>query len=195
MKQQFLLYSFLLLHTSSVFAQGNTTLKPIADLLFKNVKTKLTVVEKNSIATQLAFVPSGNKNLPFALDKDSKDYPFAALVLPTDMNNDGKEEIFVLFGNSFTSGNTGSSIILYIKNAAGVYAPQLGFPGMPPDVLSTSNLGYPDLLVGGPGFEFPVFRWNGKAYNNHRLVKNKDYEKLKKTGLDVYSKTYQETIK
>lgn len=195
MKQQFLLCSFLLLHSSSVFAQSNTTLKPIANLLFKNVKTKLTVVEKNSIATTLAFVPSGNKHLPFALDKDSKDYPFTALVLPTDMNNDGKEEIFVLYGNTYTSGNAGSSIVLYIKNTAGVYASQLGFPGMAPDVLTTTNLGYPDLLVGGPGFEYPVFRWNGKVYNNHRVVKDKDYEKLKKTSLEVYSKTYRETIK
>lgn len=195
MKHQFLLCTLLLLQASSVFTQSNTALKPVAESLFRNVKTKLTVVEKNSIATQLAFVPSGNKDLPFALDKDSKDYPFAALVLPTDMNKDGKEEIFVLFGNSFTSGMAGSSIILYIKNAPGVYAPQLGFPGMAPDVLVTNNLGYPDLLVGGPGFEFPVFRWNGKAYNNFRVVKDKDYEKLKKTGLEAYSKTYQETIK
>lgn len=195
MKQQFLLCLLLLLHVSSPFAQNNTVLKPIADVLFKNVKTKLSVVEKNNIATQLAFIPSGNKDLPFALDKDSKDYPFAAFVFPTDMNKDGKEEVFVLFGNGYTSGNTGSSIILYIKNAAGVYAPQLGFPGMAPDVLTTANLGYPDLLVGGPGFEFPVLRWNGKTYNNHRVVKDKDYEKLKKTSLEESSKAYQETIK
>ncbi len=195
MKQQFLLCSFVLTQITSAFTQSNTTLRPIADILFKNVKTKLTVVEKNSIATQLAFIPSGNKELPFALDKDSKDYPFAAFVFPTDMNKDGKEEIFVLFGNGYTSGNTGSSIILYIKNVAGAYAPQLGFPGTAPEVLTTTNLGYPDLLVGGPGFEFPVLRWNGKTYNNHRLVKDKDYEKLKKTSIEEYSKAYQETIK
>jgi hypothetical protein len=195
MKQQFLLCAYVLVHTSYVLAQTNTTLKPVADLLFRNVKTKLTGPEKNSIATQLAFVLSGNKDLKFALDKDSKDYPFAALVMPTDMNKDGKEEIFISFGNGYTSGNAGSSITVYIKNASGVYAPHLGFPGMAPDVLTTSNLGYPDLLVGGPGFDFPVFRWNGKAYNNHRTVKDKDYEKLKKTGLEAYSKTYQETIK
>jgi hypothetical protein len=194
MKQQFLLWAFLLMHASLVFAQSNT-LKPVAEILFKGVKTKLTAAEKNSIATQLAFIVSGNKDLPFALDKDSKDYPFGATVMPTDMNKDGNEEIFVLFGNGFTSGNTGSSITVYIKNATGVYGPQLGFPGVAPDVLTTSNLGYPDLLVGGPGFDFPVFRWNGKAYNNHRVVKDKDYEKLKKTSLEAYSKAYQESIK
>jgi hypothetical protein len=195
MKQQFVLCSFLLLHAGFISAQSNTASKPVTDLLFKNVKTKLTVPEKNSISAQLAFVLSGNKELPFALDKDSKDYPFAAFIFPTDMNKDGKEEIFVLYGNGFTSGNTGSSIVVYIKNAAGAYIPHLGFPGTSPELLTTANLNYPDLLVGGPGAEFPVFRWNGKTYNNHRVVKDKDYEKLKKTSLEEASKAYRETIR
>jgi len=29
--------------------------------------------------------------------------------------------------------------------------------------------GWPDILVGGPGFCFPVERWNGKAYELHRF--------------------------
>lgn len=192
--KQLLLCPFLLLYTLLLFAQGSTQLKPIAGLLFKNVKTTISVTEKNSIATQLAFVASGNKDLPFALDKDSKEYPFGAFVFPTDMNKDGKEEIFVFYGNGYTSGNTGSSIVVFIKNAAGAYMPHLGFPGTSPDILTTTNLGYPDLLIGGPGFEFPVLRWNGKTYNNHRTVKDKDYEKLKKTSLEDYSKAYQITI-
>ena len=192
--KQLLLCPFLLLYTITMFAQSNTQLKPVADLMFKNVKTKLTIAEKNSIAAQLAFIVSGNKQLPFALDKDSKDYPFAAMVMPTDMNKDGKEEIFISYGNGYTSGNTGSSIVVFIKNAAGTYALHLGSPGTIPDLLTTSNLGYPDLLIGGPGFEFPVLRWNGKTFANNRVVKDKDYEKLKKTNLEDYSKAYQATI-
>jgi hypothetical protein len=195
MKKQFVLFPVLLFYSIILFARNSTSLNPVAALLFKDVKTKLTVAEKNNIATQLAFVLSGNKDQPFAMDKDSKEFPFTASVMPTDMNKDGKEEIFVSFGNSYTSGNTGSSISLFIKNAADAYALHLGFPGTLPDVLATSNLGYPDLLVGGPGFEYPVFRWNGKTYNNYRTVKDKDYEKLKKTALETFSKTYQETIK
>jgi hypothetical protein len=29
--------------------------------------------------------------------------------------------------------------------------------------------GWPDLEVGGPGFCFPVQRWNGRAYAQHRM--------------------------
>ena len=107
----------------------------------------------------------------------------------------GKEEVFVLFGNSYTSGNAGSSISLFIKNAAGVYSLDLGFPGTVPDALSTSNQGYPDLLIGGPSFEYPVWRWNGKEYIYYKSVKDADYEKLKKTGIEEMSKTYQQSLK
>jgi hypothetical protein len=165
-----------------------------AALLFKDVKTKLSVKEKNEIATQLGFIPSGKNDMPFALDKDSREYAFAAAVFPADMNKDGKEEVFVVFGNSFTSGNAGSSVNLFIKDATGKYVPQLGFPGMAPDVLTTVSKGYPDLLIGGPGMEYPVWRWNGKAYNLYRKVNDKGYETLKKKDLAEVSKAYTASI-
>jgi len=176
-------------------AQTTKKLNEVAFRLFENVKSKITIDEKNFLAQKLGFILSGNKEQPFALDKDSKDYPFAATILPTDLNKDGKEEIFVSFGNSYTSGNTGISITLFIKNPAGVYEMNLGFPGMVPDVMTTVNKGYPDLVVGGPGFEFPVFRWNGKIYDNYKKIKDNDYSKLKLKSVDEISKEYQKTIK
>jgi len=188
--------SVLLLACTAItlHAQQNV-LNSVATLLFKNVKTILTDAEKNVIATKLGFVLSGNNEQPFASDKDSKDFPFTATVYPTDMNKDGKEEIFILFGNTFTSGNTGSSITLFIKDAKGIYTDQLGFPGTLPDVLATANLGYPDLLIGGPGMEYPVWRWNGKAYAFSKNVKDADYNKLKMQSAEEVSKAYQQTIK
>ena len=105
------------------------------------------------------------------------------------------EEIFVLFGNSFTSGMTGTSIIVFIADKSGAYRMNLGFPGTLPDALSTNNMGYPDLLIGGPGFEFPVWRWNGKEYIFSRQVKDKDYAKLKMTRIEEVSKAYTASIK
>ena len=194
MKHFLMIVMTVLLLQNTMTAQS-TSSNALANLLFTNVKSKLTATEKNKIAALTGFVLSGNKDQPFAMDKDSKDYPFSAVVSPTDPNKDGSEEIFITYGNSYTSGNTGSSINLYIKNTAGVYTLHLGFPGISPDILTTTNLGYPDILVGGPGFEFPVLRWNGKTYDNYKKIKDKDYEKLKKTNLDELSKAYQQTIK
>lgn len=185
----------LLLCNMFALAQSTKTQDGIAARLFENVKSNTSAGERNLIAQKLGFILSGNKDLPFALDKDSKDYPFATMVMPTDLNKDSKEEIFVSYGNSFTSGNTGASIVLFIKNAAGIYEMNLGFPGLTPDILTTSNKSYPDLLIGGPGFDFPVLRWNGKKYDNYKTVKDSEYEKLKKTGADVVSKEYQKTLK
>jgi hypothetical protein len=192
MKTNVLLLAIFLGYCSCASAQGKLT--DVASLLFKNVKTKLTIAEQNEIAKKLGFILSANKEQPFASDKDSKDYPFAALVMPTDMNKDGKEEIFISFGNSYTSGNAESSVSLFIKNAAGTYTLNLGFPATTPNALATSNQGYLDLLIGGPGMEYPVYRWNGKEYAYLRDVKDADYGKLKSTNVAELSKAYQAKV-
>lgn len=178
----------------TVSSQSTNQLNGVATLLFKNVRSKLTVDEKNKIAAMLGFVLSGNTNEPFAQDKDSKEYPFNASVYTVDLNKDGKEEVFIVFGNSYTSGQTGSSLVLYIKNAAGSFLPHLGFPCISPDVLVTNNLGFPDLLIGGPSFEYPVYRWNGKTYDLFKKIKDAAYSQLKKTTLEDLSKAYQKSI-
>jgi len=186
--KKLILPAIAVLLSSTLYSQSNNNLNQVAALLFKNAQTTLTVTDQNQIATKLGFILSGNKEQPFAQDKESKDYPFGASIYPTDLNKDGKEEIFILFGNTYTSGNTGSSIVLFIKNANGTYTEHLGFPGTTPDVLATSSQGYPDLLIGGPGFEFPVWRWNGKTYNYYKKVTDKEYEKLKKVNIEALKK-------
>jgi hypothetical protein len=39
-----------------------------------------------------------------------------------------------------------------------------------PNFLATKGVGgWPDIEMGGPGFCFPVWRWNGKAYALNRF--------------------------
>ncbi len=90
--------------------------------------------------------------------------PAGATVEFRDMNSDGLQEILLIFGNTCTSGHAGSSAVLLIRDADGVLQPNLGFPAASADPLPATNQGYPDLLIGGPGFCFPVWRWNGKEY-------------------------------
>lgn len=84
-----------------------------------------------------------------------------------DLNGDGVVEVFVLGGNTCTSGMDGSTITLWIKDAAGNYAMNLGFPGGGWTVMETSNMGYPDLAIGGAGFCEAVWRWDGTSYRQH----------------------------
>ena len=82
----------------------------------------------------------------------------------TDLNGDGIVEVFVLGGNSCTSGFTGSSLLLFVKDAEGRYASHLGFPAGGWTRLETGNAGFPDLAIGGPGFCEGVWRWDGATY-------------------------------
>jgi hypothetical protein len=172
---------------------GNNDLSKGAALLFKNVKSKLTAFQKNKIFDSLGFKISKDGK-QFILDDESADFPFDAFVYPTDLNKDAKEEIFVVFGNTYTSGNTGSSIVVFITDKNDAYKTNLGFPGLLPDALATTNLNYPDLLIGGPGMEFPVWRWNGKMYDYFKTVKDADYDKLKKTSVEDLSNAYTNSI-
>ncbi len=190
MKSLFILAFVVVCCTPFTYSQPQSEPNPVATALFKDIKSKLSPAEQNSIAVKLGFVLSGNKEQPFAQDKDSKDYPFAATVLPTDMNKDGIEEIFITFGNSYTSGINGSSIVLFIKNNANRYFQNLGFPGTIPHALTTTNQGYPDLLIGGAGMQYPVYRWNGKNYALYKKVNDSDFEKLKKMNIEEVSKLY-----
>jgi hypothetical protein len=81
-----------------------------------------------------------------------------------DMNADRRQEVLAIYGNTCTSGHAGSSALLFIRDANGRLQPNLGFPASSADPLPVMNQGYPDLLIGGPGFCFPVWRWDGKAY-------------------------------
>lgn len=182
---------FCIMHFS--LAQDNDAVG--ATLLFGKVKSKLTAEQKSEIFSKTGFYISKDKKQFVAGTSPDEDYPFDAFVYPIDLNADGKEEICIVFGNTFTSGEAGSSVLLLVADKAGQYQLNLGFPGVLPDVLSTKNLGYPDLLIGGPGFTFPVYQWNGKQYTLLKSITEKDMAKLKTASLEDLSKTYQESIK
>jgi hypothetical protein len=135
---------------------------PGAALLFANGHDGLSSREQVTIFQSLGLV----------VDSTGKGFldtmcgqPAGATVAFSDWNHDGKTEVLILFGNSCTSGMAGSSAVLLIRSPKGGYSTNLGFPAGAVDTLPTRNLGYPDLLIGGPGFCFPVWRWNGREYD------------------------------
>lgn len=84
-----------------------------------------------------------------------------------DLNGDGQPEVFSSIDGTCMGGVAGTYMDLYIKNKSGQWKAQFGFPGIP-EVLKTKNKGYPDIEIGGPGFCFPVWRWNGQQYSIHK---------------------------
>ena len=84
-----------------------------------------------------------------------------------DLNGDGQPEVFTAIHGLCLGGSAGVQTNLYVKDSAGDWQPQFGFPGIP-HILRTGSGGFPDIEIGGPGFCFPVWRWDGRAYALHK---------------------------
>jgi hypothetical protein len=81
-----------------------------------------------------------------------------------DLDSDGSPEVVVQAGNTCLSGMAGTSVWVFVRDASGRFQSNLGFPGLIAEVLPSRSRGFSDLLIGGPGFCFPVWRWDGREY-------------------------------
>lgn len=103
-----------------------------------------------------------------ACDDPTPSYTPGAIQEVRDLDGDGRPEAVVSEGGSFCYGNTGSGYSLVSKQANGSWKLVTSGTGIL-NVLTTKGIGgWPDIEIGGPGFCFPVERWNGREYVLHR---------------------------
>lgn len=87
-----------------------------------------------------------------------------------DINGDGRPEVVVSEGGTFCHGMTGTGFVLLSKQIDGSWRTITSDTGIP-EFLTTKGVGgWPDISIGGPGFCFPIQRWNGKAYVVNRFA-------------------------
>jgi len=89
-----------------------------------------------------------------------------------DLNGDGHPEAVVSESGTFCYGATGTGFQLLSQQADGSWRLVTGDIGIPEFLESRGGGGWPDISIGGPGFCFPVQRWNGKEY----VVQRHQYE-------------------
>lgn len=85
-----------------------------------------------------------------------------------DINGDGQPEALITAGGTECHGMTGQGYSLVSRQANGTWKLLSGGTGIPTFLKGPRVSGWPDLEIGGPGFCFPVHRWNGRAYAFHR---------------------------
>ncbi|MFD2365585.1 hypothetical protein [Pseudoduganella sp. GCM10020061] len=85
-----------------------------------------------------------------------------------DLNGDGRPEALITEGGTFCYGHTAAGYSVVTRQANGRWKLVTGGTGMVRFLATKGTGGWPDIEVGGPGFCFPVERWNGKAYVLHR---------------------------
>jgi len=84
-----------------------------------------------------------------------------------DINGDGRPEAIVM-ETGICYGNIGMRFWLLTQQADGKWKVMTDSIAIP-NLLETRGVdNFPDILGGGPGFCFPVARWNGQEYRLHR---------------------------
>jgi hypothetical protein len=105
--------------------------------------------------------------------KDSSaSYVPGAIEQVQDINGDGRPEAVITEGSSACFGDTGVGYTLVSKQADGSWEVMSRGVGILIVQKTKGKDGWPDLEIGGPGFCFPVERWNGSEYK----VIGKQYE-------------------
>lgn len=110
----------------------------------------------------------------WTLCREDSDPAPASIESVGDLNGDGRPEALINQDSTFCYGATGSGFQLMTKQASGQWSkvPGAGGQGIATFLKTKGTAGWPDLEIGGPGFCFPVWRFDGKAYALNR----KEYE-------------------
>jgi hypothetical protein len=86
-----------------------------------------------------------------------------------DLNGDGREEVIVTEGSSYCYGAAETAFWLLSAQPGGKWRLIHRDTGVPVMLKTRGMANWPDVAIGGPGFCFPVKRWNGTAYVPNRF--------------------------
>lgn len=91
-----------------------------------------------------------------------------------DLNGDGALDAVVTESGIACYGQTEQGFHLLTRGPGGRWKLLYSSPGIPEFLATTGAQGWPDVEIGGPGFCFPIERWNGRTY---AFLRNHEYEK------------------
>ncbi|MFO1058756.1 MAG: hypothetical protein U1E53_17530 [Dongiaceae bacterium] len=84
-----------------------------------------------------------------------------------DLNGDGRPDALITESSTYCYGDAGTAFWLVSKQANGRWTLMANETGMATFLAGKGAGGWPDIEVGGPGFCFPVVRWDGRQYRPH----------------------------
>lgn len=141
-------------------AQGQTTGKAAI--------TTLQATDETAAFKAAGFTKRGGVWRSACNDPGTGSYEPGRIDKVADINGDGMPEAVLTEGGTYCYGNTGQGFWLVSKLANGSWKLIANDTGIP-EFLKTKGVdGWPDISVGGPGFCFPIERWNGREYKLQR---------------------------
>ncbi|WP_244499017.1 hypothetical protein [Vibrio atlanticus] len=128
----------------------------------------------NAFSVQLTYADEASafKAAGYSFDGKSwrsncQEFSFTSLdeiTVVRDLNGDGQPEVIIIESNTYCYGNTGYHYTLVSKQNNSSWKLITSGVGIPKLIMNEEHHGWPDIEVGGPGFCFPVMRWNGCNY-------------------------------
>lgn len=107
---------------------------------------------------------------PDCADPGSASYTPGTIDFVRDVNGDGLPEALVIEGGTYCYGMAGQAFWLVGSDAKGQWRLMYRDVGIARFLPARGTGGWPDIEVGGPGFCFPILRWNGATYQRHRFA-------------------------
>ena len=129
----------------------------------------LSPADEVAVFKAAGFVKKGKQWRGDCEDPGTAAYMPPVVETVRDLNGDGRPEAVIVEGSTFCYGMTGQGFVLVSQQADGSWTRLARETGVPRFLATRGKDGWPDLEVGGPGFCFPVQRWNGRAYAQHRM--------------------------
>ena len=139
--------------------------------LVTTMPDKAPMLEQAAIFGAAGFARSGGQWKSGNCDGlESASYSSGSIDLFEDLNGDGRPEAVVNEGGAICYGNTGTRFWLLSKQGNGAWKLVHSEIGIPEFIGAKGTGGWPDIVIGGPGFCFPVLKWNGRNYRPNRFA-------------------------
>lgn len=130
-------------------------------------QTSLSIADRSAAFRTAGFARVGTQWRKCE-DPGTASYTPGTIETVRDLNGDGRPEALITEGSTFCHGNTGAGFDLVSKQANGSWKLIASSSGIASFLTTKGVGGWPDIEIGGPGFCFPIERWNGREYRLNR---------------------------
>jgi hypothetical protein len=128
---------------------------------------QLSAADKQAAFKAAGFALHGKSWRSSCDDPDTASYTPGTIETVRDLNGDSRPEAVITEGSSYCYGMAGTSFSIVSKQANGSWTLITNGIGVVSFLPTKGTGGWPDIEIGGPGFCFPVERWNGHEYRLH----------------------------
>ncbi len=131
-------------------------------------QTPLSAADTSAAFQAAGFKNSGGQWRSDCDDPGTPSYSPGSIDRVADLNGDGQPEVVIVEGGTYCYGMTGQGYWLVSQRRDGRWQLMDRGTGLVEVLATKGSDGWPDLSIGGPGFCFPVLRWNGREYQQQR---------------------------